>query len=50
LQNQRRDDQHVAVSFDDRPPGTAASGIRRPSDEVVKLARSKAADSIEPPH
>jgi uncharacterized BrkB/YihY/UPF0761 family membrane protein len=26
LQNQRRDDQHIAVSFDDRPPATAASG------------------------
>jgi hypothetical protein len=26
LQNQRRDDQHIAVSFDDGPPGAAASG------------------------
>jgi YihY family inner membrane protein len=52
LQNQRRDDQHVAVSFDDLPPpGTAASGTPpQASAEVLTPAQSQAADRIEPPH
>src|SRR5260370_15750362 len=43
LQNQRRDDQHVAVSYDDRPAGAEASGqAPRAPDEIAPPAPSRA--------
>src|SRR5258708_11652684 len=43
LQNQRRDDQHVAVSDDDRPAGAEASGqAPRARDEIAPPAPSRA--------
>jgi uncharacterized BrkB/YihY/UPF0761 family membrane protein len=45
LQNQRRDDQHVEVSFDDRPAHVTASGTRTPADdEITPSAPSQADD------
>jgi YihY family inner membrane protein len=45
LQNQRRGDQHVEVSYDDRPAGAAASGqAPRTPDEVAPPAQSGAGD------
>jgi uncharacterized BrkB/YihY/UPF0761 family membrane protein len=45
LQNQRRDDQHVDVSYDDRPAGGNASGpARRTPDEIGPPAQSRAGD------
>jgi YihY family inner membrane protein len=45
LQNQRRDDQHVEVSYDDRPAGAAASRqAPRASDEIAPPAQSRAGD------
>jgi YihY family inner membrane protein len=43
LQNQRRDDQHVEVSFDDRPADvTASARAPRTPDEIGSLAQSEA--------
>jgi len=43
LQNQRRDDQHVDVSYDDRPAGAEASGqAPRAPDEIAPPAPSRA--------
>ncbi len=40
-QNQRRDDQHVDVSFDDQPPDARASGRPpRAPDEIAPLGQS----------
>jgi hypothetical protein len=45
LQNQRRDDQHVDVSYDDRPAGGEASGqAPRTPDEIAPPAQSRAGD------
>src|SRR5258707_5169440 len=45
LQNQRRDDQHVDVSYDDRPADGKASGqAPRAPDEIAPPAPSRAAD------
>ena len=45
LQNQRRDDQHVDVSYDDRPAGAGASGqAPRAPDEIAPPAQSRAGD------
>ena len=45
LQNQRRDDQHVDVSYDDRPAGGEASGqAPRAPDEIAPPAQSRAGD------
>ena len=45
LQNQRREDQHIAVSFDDGPAGAAASGKRSQApDETVPPAQSQSVD------
>jgi YihY family inner membrane protein len=45
LQNQRRDDQHVDVSYDDQPAGAAASGqAPRTPDEIAPPAQSGAGD------
>jgi len=42
LQNQRRDDQHVDVSYDDRPAGAAASRqAPRAPDEIAPPAPSR---------
>jgi Virulence factor BrkB len=45
LQNQRRDDQHVDVSYDDRPAGAAVSS-RKPGTpgEIAPPAPSRAGD------
>jgi hypothetical protein len=43
LQNQRRDDQHVEVSYDDRPAGGKSSGqAPRTPDEIAPPAQSRA--------
>jgi len=45
LQNQRRDDQHVVVSYDDRPAGAEASRqAQRALDEIAPPAPSRAGD------
>jgi uncharacterized BrkB/YihY/UPF0761 family membrane protein len=46
LQNQRREDQHVAVSFDDRSPGTASSDKpTQAPDEIVPPSQFQARNS-----
>jgi YihY family inner membrane protein len=48
LQNQRRDDQHVQVSFDDRPPGAARSAPRpQATGEIVTPAQPAAGDDTD---
>jgi hypothetical protein len=48
LQNQRRDDQHIAVSFDDPPPGTAASSTPpQTPTEIVSPAQSQSGGGTE---
>jgi YihY family inner membrane protein len=48
LQNQRRDDQHVEVSFDDRPDDvTASSRAPRTPDEIAPPAQSQAGDGSD---
>src|SRR5712671_201446 len=45
LQNQRRDDQHVDVSYDDQPAGAEASRqTPRTPDEIAPPAQSRAGD------
>jgi hypothetical protein len=45
LQNQRRDDQHVEVSYDDRPADAAASSqAPRTPGEIAPPAQSRAGD------
>jgi YihY family inner membrane protein len=44
LQNQRRDDQHIEVSYDDRPADAAASSQAPPPDENAPPAQSRAGD------
>src|SRR5258707_4808091 len=46
--NQRRDDQHVEVSFDDQPPDAGASGRPpRAPDEIAPRRRSRAGDGSD---
>lgn len=48
LQNQRRDDQHVEVSFDDRPADvTASAKAPRTPDEIAPPARPQAGDGSD---
>ena len=48
LQNQRRDDQHVEVSFDDQPPATAPPGPpSQAKGEIVTPAQPAAGDRTD---
>ena len=48
LQNQRRDDQHVEVSFDDRPADvTASAKAPRTPDEIAPPARPQSGDGSD---
>ena len=47
-QNQRRDDQHVEVSFDDQPPDTGPSSRPpRTPDEIAPRGQSRAGDGSD---
>ena len=47
-QNQRRDDEHVEVSFDDQPPDTGPSSRPpRTPDEIAPRGQSRAGDSSD---
>ena len=42
LQNQRRPEQHIEVTFDDRPPGAPAAG-QHPADAATRWRRPRSA-------